>query len=44
MLPLELNNYTKVTDELSNERPYEENIGREWIGCGVGIEALGSPI
>ena len=35
---------TKVMAEEVTERPNDPNIGRKCAGCGVGIEALGSPI
>ena len=35
---------TKVTDDCSTLRPNAPNIGRVYTGCGVGIEAFGSPI
>ena len=34
----------KVTDEIASAPPNEPNIGRKCTGCGVGIEAFGSPI
>ena len=33
-----------MTEDFSNDFPKEENIGLEYTGCGVGIDALGSPI
>ena len=35
---------TKLTQVLASARPKAPNIGRMCTGCGVGIEALGSPI
>src|SRR5580693_8446887 len=35
---------TKVTELSVNERPYAPNIGRQYWGCGVGIDAFGSPM
>src|SRR5210317_1115016 len=35
---------TKVTEEDSNDLPKLENKGLVYTGCGVGIEAFGSPI
>ncbi len=34
----------KVTDEMASAPPKAPNIGRKCTGCGVGMEALGSPI
>ncbi len=34
---------TNVTD-VASAPPKAPNIGRKWTGCGVGIDALGSPI
>src|SRR3546814_6673626 len=34
----------KVTAEWVAARPNAPNIGRKWTGCGVEIEAFGSPI
>ncbi len=35
---------TKITADSSTARPKAANIGREYTGWGVGIEAFGSPI
>src|SRR5580698_7909574 len=35
---------TNVTHVLDRAEPYAPNIGRYIVGCGVGSEALGSPI
>ena len=35
---------TKVSDRRAASRPPPANIGRISTGCGVGIEALASPI
>src|SRR5207237_452299 len=34
----------KLTHDTASADPYAPNIGRKWTGCGVGIDALGSPI
>ena len=34
----------KITEDFSNDVPNEENIGLVYTGCGVGIDAFGSPI
>src|SRR5579863_7931700 len=34
----------KTTEDAVRARPNAPNIGRKWTGCGVGIEAFGSPI
>ena len=35
---------TKVTEDTASAPPKAPNIGRKWTGCGVGIDAFGSPI
>jgi hypothetical protein len=35
---------TNATDVAPTARPYAPNIGRMTSGCGVGIDAFGSPI
>ena len=35
---------TKVTHETASALPKAPNIGRKCTGCGVGIDAFGSPI
>ena len=34
----------KITEDFSNDVPNDENIGLVYTGCGVGIDAFGSPI
>ena len=34
----------KITEDFSKEVPNDENIGLVYTGCGVGIDAFGSPI